>query len=85
MEEKGLGVNAGNIKIMICGTDLWYGPGLPAEFRRVSMRRLSHEWAATTSFATAASTGCTRNCIGLKRLTKDPDYRCTWCQGTARP
>ena len=22
--------------------DLWYGPGLPAEFRRVSMCRLSH-------------------------------------------
>ena len=24
-------------------------------------------------------------CSGLKRLTKDPDYRCTRCQGTARP
>ena len=22
---------------------------------------------------------------GLKRLTKDPDYRCTQCHGTARP
>ena len=22
--------------------DLWYGPGPPAEFRQVSMRRLSH-------------------------------------------
>ena len=22
--------------------DMWYGPGPPAEFRRVSMRRLSH-------------------------------------------
>ena len=22
---------------------------------------------------------------GLKCLTKDPDYRCTWCQGIARP
>ena len=38
------------------------------------------EWAATASSAMAASTGCSR----LKRLTKDPDYRCTWCQGTAR-
>ena len=26
-----------------------------------------------------------RKCSGLKRLTKDPDYRCTRCQGTARP
>ena len=22
---------------------------------------------------------------GLKRLTNAPDYRCTWCQGTAHP
>ena len=26
-----------------------------------------------------------KKCSGLKRLTKDPDYRCTHCQGTARP
>ena len=26
-----------------------------------------------------------KQCSGLKRLTKDPDYRCTRCQGTARP
>ena len=26
-----------------------------------------------------------KKCSGLKRLTKDPDYRCTRCQGTACP
>ena len=26
-----------------------------------------------------------KKCSGLKRLKKDPDYRCTRCQGTARP
>ena len=26
-----------------------------------------------------------KKCSGLKRLKKDPDYRCTWCQGTACP
>ena len=26
-----------------------------------------------------------KKCSGLKRLTKDPDYRCTRCQRTARP
>ena len=26
-----------------------------------------------------------KRCSGLKRLKKDPDYRCTRCQGTARP
>ena len=36
IKEKGLRVNAGKTKIMVCGT------GAPAEFRRVSMVRLSH-------------------------------------------
>ena len=26
-----------------------------------------------------------KKCSGLKRLKKDPDYRCTRCQGIARP
>ena len=26
-----------------------------------------------------------KKCSGLKRLTDDPDYRCTHCQGTACP
>ena len=26
-----------------------------------------------------------KKCSGLKRLKKDPNYRCTRCQGTARP
>ena len=26
-----------------------------------------------------------KKCSGLKHLTEDPDYRCTRCQGTARP
>ena len=26
-----------------------------------------------------------KKCSGHKRLTEDPDYRCTLCQGTARP
>ena len=51
MEKKGLRVNAGKMKIMICSMgldlkdkdhDLWYGPGPPAEFRQISMRHLSH-------------------------------------------
>ena len=37
MEKKGLRVNAGKKD-----HDLRYGTGPPAEFRRVSMRRLSH-------------------------------------------
>ena len=44
--------------------DLWYGTGPPAKFRRVSMRSVALEWAATASSAMAASTGCTRNAVG---------------------
>ena len=43
--------------------DLWYGPGPPAEFRRVSCA-VALEWAATESSAMAASTECTRNAVG---------------------
>ena len=32
----------------------------------------------------AASTGCTRNAVGLC-LISDPDYRCTRCQGVSCP
>ena len=38
------------------------------------------EWAATASSALVH-----KKCSGLRHLTKDPDYRCTWCHGTAFP
>ena len=40
------------------------------------------DWAAIVSSATAAST-VHKKCSVLKCLTKDPDYRCTRCLGTA--
>ena len=48
-------------------------------------RSVTLEWAATASSAIAASTGCTRNAVGSCAWKKDPDYRCTRCQGTACP
>ena len=51
--------------------DLRFGTGPPAEFRRVSMRCLALEWAATASSAMAASTGCTRNEVA-QALEKGP-------------
>ena len=56
--------------------DLQYRTGPPAEFRRVSMRCLSH-WSGQQQHLL--------QCSGLKHSKKDPDYRCTRCQGTARP
>ena len=60
----------------------WISCRVQASFRVPSV---TLEWAATASSAMAASTGMHKKCSGLKRLTKDPDYRCTWCQGTACP
>ena len=55
--------------------NLWYGAGSPAEFRQVPMCCLSH-WSGQQQHLLQS---------GLKRLTEDPDYRCTWCKGTACP
>ena len=60
MEEKGLRVNAGKIKILICGMglDLLQSSG---EFNALFV---AMEWAATASSAKAVSTGCMRNAVG---------------------
>ena len=73
IEKKGLRINAGKTKICGTGLDLLQSSG---EFPCLVCR-----------------TGVGSNsifCNGCKhwvhkRLTKDPDYRCTQCQGTARP
>ena len=60
MEEKGLRVNAGRTKIMICGTglDLLQSSG---EFPCAVCYT---EWAVTASSAKAVSTGCIRSAVG---------------------
>ena len=65
--------------------DLHYGPGPPAEFRLVSMCRLCTGVGSNSIFCNGCKHWVHKKCSGLKRLTKDPDYRCTCCQGTACP
>ena len=77
MEEKGLWVNAGKTKIMICDTGL-------------DLLQISGRFPCTVCHTGVGSNsifckGCSKKCSGLKRMTKDPDYRCTLCLGTARP
>ena len=61
----------------------WTSCRVQASFRAPSV---ALEWAATASSAMAAIKHWVhKKCSGLKRLKKDPDYRCTRCQGTARP
>ena len=81
MEKKGLKVNAGNMKIMICdtGLDLLQSSGeFPCPVCRTGV-------GSNSIFCNCCKHWVHKKCSGLKRLTKDPDYRCTWCQGTARP
>ena len=80
MEKKGLRVNAGKTKIMICGTGLDL-----LEFRRVSMRRLSH-WSEQQQYLLQRLPAlCAQEMQWAQALDKGPDYRCTLCQGTAHP
>ena len=81
MEKKGLRVNAGKTKIMICGTglDLLQSSGeFPCAICRTGVGNNS-------IFCNGCKHWVHKKCSGLKRLTEDPAYRCTRCQGTARP
>ena len=80
-EEKGLRVNAGKTKIMICGTglDLLQSSGkFPCPVYRTGV-------GSNSIFCKGCKHWVHKKCSGLKRLTKDPNYRCTRCQGTACP
>ena len=80
MEEKGLRINVGKTKIMICGTglDLLQSSG---EFPCA----VCHTGVGSNSiFCNSCKHWVHKKCSGFKHLTKDPDYRCTRCQGTAR-
>ena len=81
MEKKGLRVNAGKTKIMICGRglDLLQSSGeFPCAICHTGV-------GSNSSFCNGCKHWVHKKCSGLKRLTKDPDYRCTRCQGTACP
>ena len=81
MEKKGLRVNAGKTKIMICctGLDLLQSSGqFPCAVCCTGV-------GSNSIFCSGCKHWVHKKCSGLKRLKKDPDYRCTRCQGIARP
>ena len=63
--------------------DLWYGPGPPAG--KFPCTVFHTGVGSNNIFCNVCKHWVHKKCSGLKRLTKDPDYRRTWCQGTARP
>ena len=81
MEKKGLRVNAGKTKVMICGTGL-------------ELLQSSGEYPCAV-FRTGVGNnsiycnGCKlwvhEKCSGLQRLTPNHDYRCARCMGSASP
>ena len=81
MEKKGLRVNAGKTKIMICGT----GPDLLQSSDEFPCAVYCTGVGSNSIFCNGCKHWVHKKCSGLKRLTKDPDYRCTRCKGTARP
>ena len=81
MVKKGLRVNAGKTKIMTCGTDL----DLLQSSGKFSCTVCHTEVGSNNIFCNGCKHWVHKKCSGLKCLTKDPDYRCTRCQGTAHP
>ncbi|RUS86452.1 hypothetical protein EGW08_005767 [Elysia chlorotica] len=81
MEEKGLRVNARKTKIMICGNnlDLLHNSGeFPCAVCCTGV-------GSNSIFCKGCKKWVHKKCSGLKRLTKDSDFKCSRCQGTARP
>ena len=81
MEKKGLRVNAGKTKILICGMglDLLQSSGeFPCTVCRTGV-------CSNIIFCNGCKHLVHKKCSGLKCLKMDPDYRCTRCQGTACP
>ena len=79
MEKKGRRVNAGKMKIMIWGTglDLLQSSGeFPCAVFPTGV-------GSNNIFCNGYKHWVHKKYSGLKRLTKDPEYRCTRCQGTA--
>ena len=66
---------------MICGTGL----DLLQSSDEFLVLSVALEWGGIESSAMAAKHWVHKKCSGMKCLAKDPDYRCTQCQGTAHP
>ena len=81
MEKKGLRVNSGKTKVMICGTclDLLQSSG---EYPCVVCRTgVGH----TSIHCNACTLWVHKKCSRLQRLAPNPDYRCARCMGNALP
>ena len=65
--------------------DLWYRAGLQQSSGEFPCAVCCTGVGSNSIFCKGCKHWVQKKCSGPKRLTEDPDYRCTWCQGTARP
>ena len=74
IEKKGLRVNAGKTKVMICGTglDLLQSSG---EYSCAVCRTVVGN---NSNYCNGCKLWVHKKCSGLQRLTPNPDYRCAW-------
>ena len=77
MEKKGLRVNAGKTKIMICGTGL----DLLQSSGKFTCAVCRTRVGSNSIFCNGCKHWVHKKCSGLKRLKNNPDYRCTLCPG----
>ena len=81
MESKGLRVNSSKTKIMICGTgldQLQDSGKYPCAVCRTGV-------GSNSIYCHGCKHWVHKKCSGLRRLSADPTFRCSRCQGTARP
>ena len=80
MEKKGLRINAGKTKVMICGTglDLLQSSGeYPCAVCRTG--------EGNYTYCNGCKLWVHKKCSGLQRLTPNPDYRCALCMAKCLP
>ena len=65
--------------------DLQNGTGPPAELDEFPCTVCRTGMGSNSIFCNDCKHWVHKKCSGLKRLKKDPDYRCTRCQGAAHP
>ena len=80
MEKKGLRVNAGKTKVMICvqaWTSNMSSEEYPCNVCRTGVGNNS-------IYCNGCKLWVHKKCSGLQRPTPNPEYRCAWCMGNAR-
>ena len=81
MEKKGLRVNAGKTKVMICGIGL----DLLQSSGKYPCAVCCTGIGNNSIYCNGCKLWVHKKCSGLQRLTPNPDYRCAQCMGNARP